>query len=118
MVAKSSAEAEYRNLALAASEVLWVKSLLQELRVPIHAPVIFCDNQSTVALSHNPVLHSRTKHMELDIFFVQEKVLNKSIIVEYAPSQAQVADILTKPLAKTQFCYLRDKFRVLHTAEL
>lgn len=117
MVAKSSSEAEYHNLALAASEVLWVKSLLQELIVPIHAPVSFCDNQSTVALSHNPVLHSRTKHKELDIF-VQEKVLNKSTIVEYAPSQAQVADILTKPLAKTQFCYLRDKFRVLHTAEL
>lgn len=79
LVAKSSAEAEYRSLALAASEVLWLQSLLHELKVSIPAPVIYCGNQSTVSLSHNPVLHSRTKHMELDIFFVHEKVLNKSL---------------------------------------
>ncbi|XP_058725437.1 uncharacterized mitochondrial protein AtMg00810-like [Vicia villosa] len=78
LVAKSSAEAEYRSLALAASEILWVQSLLHELCLPIPTPVIYCDNQSTVALSHNPVLHSRTKHMELDIFFVREKVLYAS----------------------------------------
>lgn len=118
LVAKSSAEAKYRSLALAASEVLWIQSLLLELHVTIPAPTIFCDNQSTVALSHNPVLHSRTKHMELDIFFVWEKVLSKTFQVDYVPSQAQVVDILTKPFAKTAFCHLRDKLKVLPTTEL
>ncbi|KAI5417563.1 hypothetical protein KIW84_042246 [Lathyrus oleraceus] len=75
--AKSSAEVKYHNLALAAYGILWVQSLLQELCFPIPTHVIYCDNQSTVSLSHNPVLHSKTKHMELDIFFVKEKVFNK-----------------------------------------
>lgn len=77
LVAKSSAVAEYRSLASVASKILWVESLLQELQVACSAPTIYYDNQSTVALSHSPVLHNRTKHMELDIFFVGEKVLAK-----------------------------------------
>lgn len=111
MIAKSSAEAEYRSLALSASEILWVQSLLRELKVTHSTPVIFYDNQSTVALSHNHVLHSRTKHMELDLFFVREKVLSKSLVVCHVPTEAQIADILTKPLAKTPFCMLRDKLK-------
>lgn len=118
LVAKSSAEAEYRSLALAASELLWVQSLLHELKVPHSTPVIFCDNQSTVAMSHNPVLHSRTKHMELDLFFVREKVLSKSLIVCHVPAEAQLADILTKPLAKAAFCSLRDKLNVSSFVQL
>lgn len=118
LVAKSSVEAEYCSLALAASEVLWTQSLLHELQVPIHVPVIYCDNQSTVALSHNPGPHSHTKHMELDIFFVREKVLNKSLIVSDVPAEAQIADILTKSLAKPAFRSLRDKLRVTSFSEL
>ena len=68
-VARSTTEAEYRSLAVTASELLWTKSLLRELCIKITTPAVYCDNLSTVALSHNPVLHSRTKHMELDIFF-------------------------------------------------
>lgn len=65
----------YRSLALAASEVLWVQSLLHELNVQITIPIIYCDNLNTVALTHNLVLHSRTKQMELDIFLLEEKSL-------------------------------------------
>nr|KYP67571.1 Retrovirus-related Pol polyprotein from transposon TNT 1-94 [Cajanus cajan] len=64
VVACSSTEAEYRSLALAAAEVMWIQTLLSELRVNHSPPVIFCDNMSIVALAHNPVLHARTKHME------------------------------------------------------
>lgn len=86
LVARSSAEAEYRSLALASAEILWMQSLLKELKVPVKVPQIFCDNLSTVSLAHNPVLHSRTKHMELDIFFVREKVINKSLVVSHIPA--------------------------------
>ncbi|RDX78171.1 putative mitochondrial protein, partial [Mucuna pruriens] len=80
LVGRSNAEAEYKSLALAAAEILWIQSLLRKLQVAAFTPVIYCDNQSKVVLTHNHVHHSRTKHMELDIFFVWEKVLNKSLI--------------------------------------
>ena len=70
VVACSSTKSEYRSMALIAAEVTWIQSLLSELQVPHTIPVILCDNTSTVSLAHNPVLHSRTKHMELDLFFV------------------------------------------------
>ena len=75
MVARSSTEAEYRSLALATAEVTWIRSLLSELHIPHGTPITFCDNMSIVALAHNPVMHSRTKHMELDLIFVREKVI-------------------------------------------
>ena len=83
LVARSSTEAEYRSLANTAAEILWVQSLLQELKIPFLPPRILCDNMSTVALTENPVLHTRTKHMELDIFFVREKVLAKTLFVSH-----------------------------------
>lgn len=61
-------------LANAIAEISWLKSLLSELGIFIYkAPVLHCDNLSTVLLSENPILHSRTKHIELDIYFVREK---------------------------------------------
>lgn len=113
LVARSSTEAEYRSLANTAAEVLWIQSLLAELKVPFSTPVLYCDNLSTVALSHNPVLHAKTKHMELDIFFLREKVLNKSLIVQHLPAQDQVADLLTKPLSANRFLALKEKLRVV-----
>lgn len=76
VVSRSSTEAEYRALALVVAELSWFNSLLHELRVPMSPspPQVFCDNMSTVLLSANPVLHARTKHVELDLFFVREKV--------------------------------------------
>jgi hypothetical protein len=50
--------------------------------------------------------------MELDIFFVREKVLSRSLIVSHVPAQDQWADVLTKPLSAVKFCALRDKLRV------
>lgn len=112
LVVRSSVEAEYRSLTQAAAEILWIQSLLQELQIPSKVPQVYCDNLSTVSLAHNPVLHSRTKHMELDIFFVRERVLSKTLMVSHVPAQDQWPDILTKPLSTTRFTYLRDKLRV------
>lgn len=118
LVAHSSAEAEFRSLANLSAEMLWVQSLLTELQTPFKTPRILCDNLSTVSLAHNPVLHSRTKHMELDIFFVREKVLNKSLIVSHVLAQDQWADVPTKPLSAARFCFLRDKLRVFDKSVL
>ncbi|MCH82052.1 retrovirus-related Pol polyprotein from transposon TNT 1-94 [Trifolium medium] len=96
-------------MALATSELLWVQSLLTELSVPFSSPTVFCDNLSTIALAHNPVLHARTKHMELDLFFVREKVMQRQLAVLHVPSHLQYADIMTKALPPTQFENLRTK---------
>lgn len=112
LVARSTAEAEYRSMAHATAELIWVQSLLQELKIPFTKPVLYCDNSSAIALSHNPVLHARTKHMELDIHFVREKVVSQALLVEHVPAAQQIADALTKPLSSSQFALIRSKLNV------
>jgi hypothetical protein len=82
-VSRSSAEAEYRGVANAVAECSWLRSLLDELNCKIDkATMVFCDNVSTVYMSRNPVHHKRTKHIELDIHFVREKVaLGKYVLL-------------------------------------
>jgi histone deacetylase 1/2 len=112
VVARSSTEAEYKSLAHATAELLWVQTLLTELLVSFTSPVIYCDNLSAVSLAHNPVMHSRTKHMEIDLFFVREKVLSKQLSVLHIPGTDQWADVLTKPLSSSKFLELRSKLNV------
>ena len=76
------------------------------------------DNLSTVLLSSNPILRSRTKHMELDLYFIKEKVMAKQLLVQYAPTFDQVADILTKPLLTTHFERLKSKISVVSPTTL
>nr|KYP32233.1 Retrovirus-related Pol polyprotein from transposon TNT 1-94 [Cajanus cajan] len=115
VVARSSTKAEYRSLALATTEVTWIQTLLSELKVNHSTPIIFCDNLSTVALAHNPILHARTKHMELDLFFVREKVAAKCLQVVHVPAIDQCADVLTKALSPSRFCVLRSKLQVVES---
>jgi histone deacetylase 1/2 len=112
VVARSSTEAEYRSLAQATADVLWVQTLLKELTVPFITPTIYCDNQSAVLLAHNPILHSRTKHMEIDLFFVREKVIAKQLTVVHIPGTEQLADLLTKPISTDKFLLMRTKLNV------
>lgn len=114
VVSRSSTEAEYRALALTVAELAWIQALLRELHIslPAEPPIVFCDNMSTVLLAANPILHSRTKHVELDLFFVREKVHNKLVTVSHLSAKDQTADILTKPLPKPAFLTLRSKLNV------
>jgi histone deacetylase 1/2 len=112
LVARSSTEAEYRSMANTTADLLWIQSLLCELNVPFHTPTLLCDNLSAVSLAHNPVLHSRTKHIELDIHFVREKVLAKQLHVLHVPATDQLADPLTKPLSPTNYANIRLKLKV------
>ena len=74
-VSRSSTEAEYKALANATAELMWVQKLLQELGIS-HPPAarLWCDNLGAKYLTANPVFHARTKHIEIDFHFVRERV--------------------------------------------
>ena len=93
----SSAEAEYRAVANVVSESCWIRNLLLELNCPIKkATLVYCDNVSAIYLSGNPVQHLRTKHIEMDIHIVREKVAHSQVRVLHVPSRYQIVDIFTK----------------------
>jgi hypothetical protein len=112
-VSRSSAEAEYRAIANAVSECSWLRHLLGELLCTVpSATVAFCDNISSVYMSKNPVHHRRTKHIELDIHFVREKVAIGELRVTHVPSARQLADVFTKGLPSALFNDFRDSLSV------
>ncbi|BBH07344.1 hypothetical protein Prudu_019255 [Prunus dulcis] len=98
-VSRSSTEAEYRALAHCAADISWIRQVLCDLHMIIpEAPLLHSDNLSALALSANPVFHSRIKHLDVDFHFIRERVQSKDLIVQYVPTDEQVADILTKGL--------------------
>jgi histone deacetylase 1/2 len=114
IVSRSSAEAEYRSVANAVAECCWLRQLLGELLCPVQkATVVFCDNVSAVYLSANPVHHRRTKHIELDIHFVREKVALGHFRVVHVPTTEQLADIMTKGLPTTSFESFRSSLGII-----
>lgn len=113
MVSRSSAESEYRAIADLASELTWIISLLKELQCPIaKTPVIWSDNMGAGQLASNPVYHSQTKHIGIDVHFIRDKVAAKEIVVCYIPSYEQTAYCLTKALTTSRFSFLRSKLGV------
>ena len=95
-VSRSSTEAEYKALANATAELIWIESLLQELGVSQdRPPVLWCDNIGATYLSFNPVFHARTKHIEIDHHFVRERVAQKLLHIRFVSSKDQLADTAT-----------------------
>ncbi|GKE27979.1 ribonuclease H-like domain-containing protein [Tanacetum coccineum] len=85
-LSRSSAEAEYREVANAVVETSWIHNLLRELHTPLFtATLVYCDNVSAVYMSANPVQHQLTKHIEIDIHFVRDKVAAGHVRVLHVP---------------------------------
>jgi histone deacetylase 1/2 len=113
-VSRSSTEAEYKSVANATAEMIWVQSLLKELGVKLRqTPVLWCDNLGATYLSANPVFHARAKHIEIDFHFVRERVLKKELEVRFVPSKDQVADGFTKPLPVRNFLEFRHNLNLV-----
>ncbi|KAK5794891.1 hypothetical protein PVK06_036141 [Gossypium arboreum] len=75
VVARSSAEAEFRSMAQGICEMVWLKRIMEELRKPITSPMkLYCDSKAAISIAHNPVQHDRTKHVEIDRHFIKEKI--------------------------------------------
>ncbi|RVW30562.1 Retrovirus-related Pol polyprotein from transposon RE1 [Vitis vinifera] len=104
VVARSSAEAEYRALAQGICEGIWIKRVLSELGQMSSSPILMmCDNQAAISIAKNPVHHDRTKHVEIDRHFITEKVTSETVKLNYVPTKHQTADILTKALPRPNF---------------
>jgi hypothetical protein len=104
VVARSSAEAEYRAMTSTVSELIWAKQLLTDISIEIRDSMkIFYDNQAARHIASNPVFHERTKHIEVDCHFIREKVQSKEIKTPYMKSEDQLVDIFIKGLEPGPF---------------
>ncbi|XP_071699626.1 uncharacterized mitochondrial protein AtMg00810-like [Rutidosis leptorrhynchoides] len=112
-LSRSSAEVEYRGVANVVSDTRWVRNLLLELHCPLpKCTLVFCDNVSAIYLSGNPVQHQRTKHIEMDIHFVREKVARGEVRILHVPSRFQIADNFTKGLPQILFDDFHDSLSI------
>lgn len=109
-VAASSTEAEYMALFEAVREALWLKSISESINIKLNNQIkIFEDNQGCISIASNPSSHKRSKHIDIKYHFAREQIENNIIIIEYIPTENQLADILTKPLVAGRFVELRSK---------
>ena len=109
VVALSTCEAEFMGQTQATKEAIWLRRLLNELNMSQgKAATIICgDNQGAIALSSNPQYHSRTKHMEIQRKWQGEIRGTETVELRYVPTTDQIADGLTKPLARDRFEWFR-----------
>ena len=105
VVALSSCEAEYLASTHCAREILWFRNLFAELGFPQRSPTsLFCDNQGAIACTHDPLAHSKMKHISIREHFIRDCISKRQLDVIYISNKDNFADLLTKPL-----------HRILHT---
>ena len=90
-----------------------MKQTLKDFGLIFENTTIFCDNTSAVNLSKNPILHSRTKHIQIRHHFLREQVLNNIIELEFIPTNQQLTDIFTKPLKHEDFIRIKKRIENL-----
>jgi hypothetical protein len=109
VVALSSCEAEYIAGAAAACQGIWLRRLLEDMvGTDVFPPQLKMDNQSAIALSKNPVLHDRSKHIDTRFHFLRACVDEGAVRLAFVSTQGQLADVLTKALGRTKFQELRE----------
>lgn len=109
VVAMSSTEAEYIAAAECCRELLYLRSVIEELvSVPITVNINI-DNQSAIALIKNGVVNRRSKHIDVRYHFINEKFNEGLINIKYCSTKTQIADIFTKALGTIQFQELKSK---------
>jgi hypothetical protein len=96
-VSTSTTEAEYMALSLAARQAIWYKHSFEQFKIKI--PIrLLCDNQSAIQLAQNPVLHQRSKHIDIHYHFIREQLQCNEMTLEYISTNENIADIMTKGL--------------------
>ena len=110
MVTLSTIEAEFIAATSCACQGVWLRRILGKLgQNQATSTVIYCDNSSAIKLSKNPVLHGRSKHIDVRFHFLRELTRDGVVELVYCNTQEQVADIMTKPIKLESFLKLRDR---------
>ena len=105
--ALSSCEAEYMALAATVQEAMFLSMLINFITDSCKPILIHADNQGAIALVKNPIIHNRSKHIDIKYHFIREKFENGFIDIVFVPSEYNVADMMTKPFTKIKL----DRFR-------
>jgi len=112
-VSLSIAEAEYITAGSCCAKILWLKQQLNDYEIDLGCISIKCDNTSAINLTKNLVMHSITKHIDICHHFLRNHVLKGDISLEFIDTNAQVADIFTKPLPKESIFRIRLELGIL-----
>ena len=108
-MALSTCEAEYVTAATATCQVVWLRRLLDELTgVEAHPPALMVNNQPALALVKNPVLHDRSRHINVKFHFLRDCVDEGQIVIEFVATGRQLTDVLTKPLGRLRLTELKE----------
>ena len=110
----SSAESKYRAMTQSVCEIMWLHQLLMEVDIKTVVPAkLWCDNQVALHIASNPVFHERTKYIEIDYYFVREKIQLGLISIGYVKTREQLGDIFTKALSGDRVSYLCNKLGMI-----
>lgn len=117
IVTLSTTEAEFVAAAVCVCQGIWVQRILKEMgQSDKGCMTVMCDNSSMIKLSKNPVMHGRSKHIDVRFHFLRNLTREGTIALYYCASQDQVADIMTKPLKLDVFLTLRKLLGVCEVA--
>ncbi|XP_070667876.1 secreted RxLR effector protein 161-like [Malus domestica] len=119
IVTLSTTEAEFIAATSSACQVVWLKRILKNLNQEQYAPtLVYCDNVSTIKLPRNPVMHGRSKHIDVRFHFLRDLVKDGVLELVQGSTQEQIANIFTKPLKGDVFLKLRGLLGVCKFSEV
>ncbi|PRQ42077.1 putative RNA-directed DNA polymerase [Rosa chinensis] len=109
VVTLSTTEAEFIAAAYCACQGVWMRRIFERLgHAQRGCTTVYCDNSSTIKLSKNPVMHGRSKHIDVRFHFLRQLTKDGNVELVYCNTQDQIADAMTKPLKLEVFEKLRD----------
>ncbi|KAI3691775.1 hypothetical protein L6452_31577 [Arctium lappa] len=113
-VSTSTTEAEYVAAASCCSQVLWMRTQLREYGFHFNKIPIYCDSKSAIAITANPVQHTKTKHIDVRYHFIKDNVEKGTIELFFVKTEYQLDDLFTKPLDEKRFTFLVSKLGMLN----